>query len=235
MTLKKHALSQKDPHLFEAIIFDHDGTLIDTESPDYEACRLMCREHGVDLPVEFWASKIVGYMDGYTALYHDLLAPLNNGFTEELMWQRLRQLWPIALEKTQLMPGVPRLLTDLQASGYPLGVATASDRAWVTHWLDKFNLRSYFQSISTKDDIRNNKPAPDVYIHAAQQLNVSPRRCLVFEDSMAGMLAAKAAGMTVVAVPSHVTHSLNFAQAHQVVNSLENVTVAWIEALAEKI
>jgi beta-phosphoglucomutase-like phosphatase (HAD superfamily) len=61
--------------LFEAIIFDHDGTLIDTESPDYEACRLMCQEQGVDLPIEFWANHIVGYMDGYTALYHKLLAP----------------------------------------------------------------------------------------------------------------------------------------------------------------
>ncbi len=152
------------------------------------------------------------------------------------MWQRLRQLWPITLEKTQLMPGVTRLLTDLQATGCPLGVATASDRHWVTRWLGKFNLLPYFQAISTGQDVCNNKPAPDVYLHAASQLGVDPRRCLVFEDSMAGMLAAKAAGMTVVAVPSHVTNSLNFAQAHHVVDGgLENVTVSWIEALASKV
>jgi len=217
---------------FDAIIFDHDGTLVDTESPDFEACKILCREFGLTLTVEQWASKVVGRMDGYNELFAELLQIHPNGVAEDDLWQRLKELWKITLEHVELMPGVSDLLPRLRAAGYPLGVATASDRRWSTRWLTHFNLTPYFEVVANGDDVVNNKPAPDVYLLAASQLGARPERCLVFEDSLAGVQSAKAAGMRVIAVPSHVTQTLDFSQADGIVHGLQNVSVAWIEALA---
>lgn len=217
---------------FDAIIFDHDGTLIDTETPDFEACQILCREHGFELPVEQWAASVVGRIDGYDQLFDDLLARNSrNGLTRADLYHRMRQLWPITLQSTQLMPGVETLLPNLRKEGYRLAVATASDRGWVTRWLTTFNLLPYFEILSTGDTVTHNKPAPDVYLQAAAALAVSPRRCLVFEDSLVGVQAAKAAGMIAVAVPTPVTRTLDFSQADHILTGLEHVTVDWIASL----
>lgn len=215
---------------FDAIIFDHDGTLVDTESPDFEACRILCEEQGVELPLEYWARTVVGHMNGYDVMYEELLG--SSGMSRIQMHHRLGQLWPETLEKTSLMPGVMALLPELKRLGYRLAVATASDREWTDRWLRHFDLLPYFEVVATGDEVLNNKPAPDVYLHAAAQLGVEPGRCLVFEDSLAGVQAASAAGMVVVAVPSHVTHSLSFEGAHVVAgHGLTAVSPAWIQSL----
>jgi len=216
---------------FDAIIFDHDGTLIDTESPDFEACKMLCQELGLTLTLEYWAERIVGRMDGYDSFFEELAQASPNGDTPADLWERLKALWQVTFEDVQLMPGVTQLLPQLQAAGYSLGVATASDRAWANRWLGNFNLLPYFKVIATNNDITHNKPAPDVYLFAADQLGIKPERCLVFEDSVAGMESAKAAGMTVIAVPNHLTKTLDFSRADAIVNGLENVSVDWIETL----
>lgn len=220
---------------FEAIIFDHDGTLVDTETSDFRAWQMLYAEFGATISVERWAAVTVGHMNGYEPLLVELIQQNGNGsLTTSTLQQRLEALWSVTLEDVALMPGVERLLTQLQSAGYPLAVATASDRAWVNRWLARFKLSSFFQTVATRDDITHNKPAPDVYLFAAAQLGVAPERCLVFEDSRAGLQAAKTAGMMVVAVPSQVTQSLDFSQADGVVASLEQVTPAWIEAFAAR-
>ena len=97
--------------------------------------------------------------------------------------------------------------------------------------MTKFNLLPFFEIITTIDDVARNKPAPDVYLSAAAKLGVESTRCLVFEDSPFGIRAAKAAGMTVVAVPNIATKNLYLSQADAIVPSLQNVTTDWIEAL----
>ncbi len=217
---------------FDAIIFDHDGTLVDTETPDFRAWEILYREHGATLRLERWAEVAVGRLDGHGTLFADLINQNGNiELTPAALRKRLEALWPVTLETVTLMPGVETLLTALQETDYPLAVATASDRAWVTRWLTRFDLHAYFQVIATRDDVVNNKPAPDVYLFAAAQLGVEPERCLVFEDSWAGLQAAKAAGMTVVAIPNHVTQSLDFSQADAIRPGLQNISVEWINTL----
>lgn len=218
---------------YEAVIFDLDGTLIDTERPDFEACQMLCQEFGLSLTLNQWAEKIVGRLDGYDELFVELIQHNHNGLTPATLMQRLREYWQITLQHVQLMPGVERLLTELKAAGYPLGLATASDQQWTTRWLTRFELLPYFKVTANRDHIAHNKPAPDVYLFAAAQLGVQPDRCLVFEDSLVGVQAAKAAGMTVVAVPGHVTKTLDFSQANVVIHGLQDVTVAWIEKLIQ--
>jgi HAD superfamily hydrolase (TIGR01509 family) len=213
----------------EAIIFDHDGTLVDTERADLETCHLLYQEHGVDFSVDYWAKNIVGYMGGYDLVLDDLTRPNGQRPTREAVWQRFKELWEITSANVELMPGVATLLPQLHTAGYPMAVATASDRAWVQRWFSRFNLWPYFQAIATGDDVVHNKPAPDVYLFAAAQLGVKPERCLVFEDSLPGLAAAKAAGMTVVAIPTPHTRGLDYSLAHAVIDNLEIVTVEWVE------
>ena len=219
------------PPPFDAIIFDLDGTLIDTETADYTACKLLFQEFGATLTLEYWAARIVGIVDGYDELFDELIQWSHNGITKADLWQRINQLWDLTLQDLTLMPGIENLLPKLHTTGYPLAIATASDRAWADRWLTHFGLGSYFQAIATGDNIVNNKPAPDIYLFAAAQLGVQPKACLVFEDSQAGTRSAKAAGMTVVAVPSPITQSLDFSQADEIIFGLQNVSVEWIEAL----
>jgi beta-phosphoglucomutase len=113
-------------------------------------------------------------------------------------------------------------------------VASASDQKWIKRWMSAFELLPYFQSIASGDDVDHNKPAPDVYLFAAAQLGVAPENCLVFEDSLTGVQSAQAAGMTVVAVPSHITCNLDFSHADAVIAGLDKVNLAWLERLGHK-
>ncbi len=219
---------------FDAVIFDHDGTLVDTETPDFRAWEMLYREFGATLSMQHWAKTAVGHMHGYDPLFADLIRQNGNGTGTASLRKRLEELWELTLQNVELMPGAEQVLKQLQANNIPLAVATASDRQWVDRWLTRFNLLPYFQVIATRDDVAHNKPAPDVYLFAAAQLGTVPARCLVFEDSLAGLQAAKSAGMTVVAVPSFITQSLDFSQADEIVPGLQGVTLAWIEALASR-
>lgn len=216
---------------FDAIIFDHDGTLVDTERADLETCRILYQEHDVPFSIDYWAKHIVGYMGGYDRVLNDLTSRNGHGPTRARVLERFKELWDITSENVELMPGVIPLLAQLHAAGYPMAVATASDREWVKRWFTRFELWPYFQAIATGDDVVHNKPAPDVYLFAAAQLGVSPECCLVFEDSLPGVAAAKAAGMRVVAVSSPHTKQLDYSTADMIIDTLETVTTAWIETL----
>ncbi len=214
---------------FAAIIFDLDGTLIDTESADFEACQILCQEYGLPLSEAYWAEHVVGHMGGYDFIFSELMRHNGHGLTLNTLRHRLRELWTITLSDVQLRPGVTGLLPALHQAGYPLALATASDRAWVERWFNQFNLWPYFKVIATRENVTHSKPAPDVYLYTAAQLGVAPESCLVFEDSMPGLKAAKAAAMTVVITPSHAIHHLDFSQADELLENLQEISVDWIE------
>jgi HAD superfamily hydrolase (TIGR01509 family) len=180
-----------------------------------------------------WARLVAGSMAGYDVLLDELAEFHGNGLTRDDMWQRLRELWAITYEQVELAPGVKQLLPQLYAAGYPMAIASASDRKWIDRWMSMFELLPYFQAIASNDNVAHNKPAPDVYLFAATQLGVAPEKCLVFEDSLTGVEAAKAAGMRVVAVPSHITQNLDFSHADAVVEGLDKVTAAWLADLGQ--
>lgn len=218
------------PHLvFKAIIFDLDGTLIDTETADLRACQLLYQEHGLTITPEYWATNIVGYKESYERILLDLTHRNGHGLDVDTLRLRYRELWASNLHQIDTMPGVRQLLPVLTNAGYPMAIATASDRPWTQRWLTHLNLTPYFQTVATGDDVTHNKPAPDVYQFAAAQLGVSPEQCLVFEDSLPGLTAAKSAGMTVVAVRNHFTRNLNFAQADRIINNLAEVSLDWVK------
>ena len=207
-------------------IFDCDGLLADTETPDYEAWRLIYEEQGLALPVETWAQSI-GTAKGHDR--HDWHAALSEavgpGYDPEAVDTRRRLFYHNAIGRLTPMPGVLAVLDALDEAQIPCAVASNSDRGWVERVLEVTGLSGRFRAIATADEVAHPKPAPDVYLLAAERLGVLPQHCAAFEDSPRGLAAAHAAGMFTVAVPTALTRHFAFEQAHRVVENLERIAL----------
>lgn len=212
-------------------IFDCDGLLADTETPDYEAWRRIYEAQGLHLPVASWAQSI-GTAKGHDR--HDWHTPLAErvgpGYDREATQARRRASYQEAIGRLTPMPGVLALLDALDGAQIPCAVASNSERAWVDRVLEITDLTTRFRAIATADEVDRPKPAPDVYLLAAARLNVPPDHCAAFEDSPRGLAAAHAAGMFTVAVPTSRTRHFAWEQAHHIVESLEHLTLEHLRA-----
>ena len=207
-------------------IFDCDGLLADTETPDYEAWRQIYEEYGLHFPVELW-SQSIGAAKGHELNdWHTALSEhVGPGYDREAIQIRRRAFYHGAIGQLTPMPGVLALLDALDAEGIPCAVASNSDRPWVDNVLNITGLTGRFQTVATADEVAHPKPAPDVYLLAAERLGVAPSHCVAFEDSPRGLAAAHAAGMRTVAVPTTLTRHFGWEQAHHLVESLERLTL----------
>ena len=129
------------------------------------------------------------------------------------------------LDGAQPMPGAAELLKYLENS--PSAIVSSSSHRWVDGWMEKLGLMPLVNTTVCRGDAPKIKPAPDLFLEAARQLDVDPAECLVIEDSHNGMNAAHAAGMKVIAVPNRLTDILDFSNAEWFAQSLT-------EVLAEK-
>jgi pseudouridine-5'-monophosphatase len=209
-----------------AVIFDLDGVLLDTEPLYTQATAEIVGEYGA---VFDWAIK--GDMIGRSALdgaeylvnalgIRDRLAP------EEYLRRRaprLDALFPSARE----IPGARAFVSRLAQLGIPLAVATSSERYQYELKITHHDWFGAFRAVVCGDDPRIGalKPAPDIFLVTACELGVTPEQCLVFEDSLAGVASALAAGMQVVALPDPAMDSSRYASAHLVVRSYAEIVL----------
>ncbi|MFB6980787.1 HAD family hydrolase [Streptomyces scopuliridis] len=228
---------------FAAAIFDFDGVVIDSIGPDRLACEALFREYGERLPVTWWAARVCGRPDGYEQLFNRIIVLASSRHravpvapTPDSLRQRLAQLWAEYLTEShiRLLPAVQELLATLHAADLRLAVASASNRSWVSRWLHHYDLARYFGTIVTSDDVRHRKPHPEVYHEAMRRLGVRPDGCVAFEDSLAGITAARAAGATVVAVPTDSTRFLDHSAADAVVDDLSAVSLDWLAGIGRE-
>lgn len=201
---------------YDAVVFDLDGTLIDTESLCNAAGVEACAALGFPVSEAFFES-LAGIDDRTRAQ----LIEEHVGATVELSafleeWDRL--CLERFAEGIPLKAGVVELLERIAAAGIPLALATSSRRGPAEDKLRMAGLARHFRTVVTFDDVAAPKPAPDAYLLAAERLGVDPARTLAFEDSETGARAAHAAGMTVVQVPD--LHPTKGAHAHHVAPSL---------------
>ncbi len=187
-----------------AVLYDFDGTILDTEWIIYEEVLAIFQSEGYDLPLEQYA-KCVGssYAKWSPQTYLEELS----GKTYD--WEALNKVRDqkihARLEELQSLPGVEDSLKACLDQGLRLAVASSSSHEWVERWLKQLNLTSYFEAIICREDVAQIKPAPDLFLKAAETLQLSPCECLVIEDSKNGVQAAKTAGMDVFVVPNRIS------------------------------
>jgi HAD superfamily hydrolase (TIGR01509 family) len=215
-----------------ALIFDFDGIILETEGPEYHSWKQIYADYGVDLPLALWV-KVIG--SDYDSVgwdpYTHLAEESGQSIDKEAIHAKRRPLHRELVAKQPIMPGVEALIQQAAQAGLPLAVASSSSRAWVEGHLDRIGLRRYFAAIRTRDDVERIKPGPDLFLAAAEALGVPPASTVVIEDSAHGVQAAKAAGSRVIAVPHELTKNTNFTAADRVVESLEGLTLADLQAL----
>ncbi|MBA3944321.1 MAG: HAD family hydrolase [Herpetosiphonaceae bacterium] len=202
----------------QALIFDFDGLLVDTETPAYESWVEIYRQHGAKLPRQLYQLDI-----GTAGVFDPIgeLQRLTGKVLDEATILEARQTLKEHMSVEQpLLPGVAAMLQDAQALGLPIAVASSSSRRWVEGWLERHAIRSFFHCVVTSDDVAHVKPAPDLFLGAAACLSIAPAHCLVFEDAPNGMLAAAAAGIRCVAVPGPITADLTLPPVAMRLSSL---------------
>ncbi|GHC01461.1 HAD family hydrolase [Thermomonas carbonis] len=208
------------PLLFlpDAVVFDMDGLMLDSERAINDCMARASRELGHDLPDSLWL-QMIGGGDG---LCRRLLAErIGDDATVELLACTEAMYDVVADAGIDHRPGIVELLDWLVAHGIPRAVATSTRRPLAMRKLAAAGLLPYFDAVATSSDVAAPKPAPDVYLLAASKLGIDPLRCLVLEDSPTGVRAALAAGMTPVQVPDMlVPDDAARALGHRIVGSL---------------
>ena len=214
----------------QAIVFDFDGLIIDTETPEFETWRDEFASRGVTLELAEWSKCVGSGPDAWNVFSHleELLGgPIDQQEVADSRHRRFEQCLP------HLRPreGFAELLAEIRDAGIPFGIASSSEMWWVSQHLTACGLLDEFKVIVTRDQVARPKPAPDLYLEAMRRLSADPAQCVAIEDSKNGIAAARAAGMAVVAVPNSVTETFDLSAASMRVDSLSELSLRDLQSL----
>lgn len=214
----------------DALIFDFDGLICDTEGCLAQAAERVFLQHGVGFPFERWLD-VIG-----TSSPNNFWVP----WLEELVGEPIDEREVLdefdrhnmaATAELVANPGVDQLLDMADDEGIAVGVASSSSSRWVTGLLDQLGLLHRFSHVLTRGDVVHAKPAPDLYLLAAKRFKSNPVQCVALEDSRNGSLAAVAAGMPCIVVPNELTQHQDLSHATRRVASLADVTLTLLRNL----
>jgi HAD superfamily hydrolase (TIGR01509 family) len=224
------ANAMRPPRAVAAIVFDFDGLILDTESAEYDSISHVFAQHGTEFSLELWRS-FIGTTDH--AHWTDVLRDqVDHPIDVEVVRAERRRHNRQLLAELDVLPGIVDLLDSARAEGIPVAVASSSPRDWVVPHLERIGLLDRFATVCTRDEVARGKPSPDLYQLAVSQLGVDAGHAVAIEDSINGCVAAHAAGLAVVAVPSPFLVGLDFATADLVVGSATELGLDVLSDLA---
>ncbi|HTY48201.1 MAG TPA: HAD family phosphatase [Steroidobacteraceae bacterium] len=208
---------------FDAVIFDMDGLLLDSERIALEVFNETCGRFGFAPRTEVFVRCLGVNKETSRRVLEQALQGLADPVAFGRAWDEAYAL-RVAREPAPLKDGVTALLEHLQSLGVPAAVATSTATERARAKLGGAGILHHFREVVGGDQVRRSKPQPDIYLRAAMLLEVDPTRCLALEDSENGVRAAVAAGMTVVQVPDIVPPSEELRrEGHVVLASLREV------------
>ena len=208
----------------KAVIFDMDGVIVDSE-PIYEQhLSSLLAKLGVERP-ELIQSSLKGVSTRDTSLMLIKTFDLKYEVDELILLSRQAYLEHIdLLEELPPIPGVVALVKHLRKSGYSLALASSASAKRIDLFLSKLGIKRLFPIIVCGDEVNRSKPAPDIFLLAAEKLGVKPSECAVIEDSRNGVLAAKAAGMKCIAYAGSDHNTDDLSAADLIVKDFEALT-----------
>lgn len=217
---------------YKAVIFDMDGLLIDSEPLWEEAGSETLREFGKELTEEQYRSSTGLRTEEWIAYwFHFFGIPMHHAAeaTAAIIQKAIDKI----AAKGEPMPGVDYLLDFFMVNNFQLGLASSSPMQLIDVVVDKLNIRSKFQTFTSAEKLAFGKPHPQVFLDCAAELERLPIECIVFEDSFNGMIAAKAARMKCVVVPSPADHAhLKWNAADLILKSLDEFQLQHIKSLS---
>jgi HAD superfamily hydrolase (TIGR01509 family) len=206
-------------HRFKAVVFDMDGLLLDTEVLWQRAEARLFERHGAEFTFE---DKLT--VMGTSAEFTGEFFARRLGYEAEQAASLIREVTDLMHEELQAQvaarPGAVELVERLRGR-VPLGLASNSPRYLVDAALQSAGFRDAFDAVVSSDDVAHHKPAPDLYLLVCERLGVSPAETLALEDTASGIAAAKAAGLTCIAVPQFA--ETDVTEADRVIDSLEKL------------
>ena len=193
--------------MLKALIFDFDGLILDTETPEVLVWQSIYAEYGFELPVHEWEKTIGGYgVSSFDPAKHLSLLSLGQLDPASLRI-RYRKEADVIIHANPILPGVIGMIEQAKDAGLQVAIGSSSPHSWVDTHAKRLGIFDYFDHIICQDDVApgRTKPNPDIYLKALEQLNVKNDAAVVFEDSPNGVLAARRAEIFVVAVPNPLT------------------------------
>jgi HAD superfamily hydrolase (TIGR01509 family) len=215
-----------------AVVFDFDGVILDTETPEFEAWADVFRAHGHEMPVDQWVANI-GLRWGSYSPSDDLAQRVGTGFDREAANARRRAQQYAAIDASPVMPGVLELVTQAKAADIGVAIASSSPRRWLRQHLEPRGLLSHFGPMFCAEDVAATKPAPDLYLAACHALGVAPHEAIAVEDSPNGATAALTAGLFTVVVRTPMMAAQPFDNVHLVVDTLADWPLTRLMEVAE--
>ena len=213
--------------MIKALLFDFDGTVVDTESVDLRAWTEVFEAHGVAVPVERFALRI-GTLTGPDEL-DELDALLDSPCDRDAVTASRRARERELLELEPLRPGVREYLDDARRLGIRAGIVSSSTRSWIDMNSERLAIADAWAVVVCADgDTERCKPSPALYLEALELLGVEAHEAIAIEDSPNGIAAARAAGIYCVGFPNDVTSALDLSAADLVVDSLEAVPLPYL-------
>lgn len=205
-----------------ALVFDFDGLILDTETPEFTAWQEVFTQHGASLVAADWA-HVIGSLDHGWDAATEIERATGAVVDRDELRGRWRAIHAELLAKESVRPGVLALIESAKARGLGLAVASSSKRGWVQGHLERLGLFDFFDAVATGDEVERTKPDPAVYTLAVTRLGIAAGSALALEDSPNGVRAAHAAGLRCVAVPNSVSRHLDLSHADLVLDSLADL------------
>ncbi len=213
----------------KGVIFDLDGVLVNTGGFHRQSWYDLAEEEGITTMSDEFFYSTFG-MQNYQIIPMLLRKELSAGEIKRLSdWkeQRYREL---IVGRLNLLDGVLELIDDLKSCGFHLAIGSSTPRVNLDFMLDETLVRDYFDALVAGEDVANGKPAPDTFLKAAEKLALPPRRCVVVEDAVQGVGAAKAAGMAVIAITTTRPRA-DLSEADMIVDSMTELNADNFEKL----
>jgi len=212
-------------YMIKAVIFDMDGLLIDSEPFWQESETKVFTSLGLDVNKEMFVQFMGKRIDEVVDFMYKM-TPWNHVSKEKVAEDIVDNVIRLVLDKGTKLEGVSETLECLKHSSFKIGLASSSKMKIISAVLEKLKLADYFEVVHSAEYEEYGKPHPQIFISTAKMLSVHPSECVVFEDSLNGVISALAAGMKCIAVPEKTASNLNkFVIAQKVLGSLREFEI----------